>query len=390
MIEACIWAVTLGISVPAAMLAIECALGLLPRRNGRDMTAAPPPFIVLMPAHDEALGIAQVVAAVMAQLRACDALVVVADNCTDGTAAIARGLGAVVVERTDPAERGKGHALEFGRDYLASAPSLQGPRVVIVLDADCVPESGALAALASLSQARRAVVQGAYLMEPPPGADAMVRVSCFAFLVKNLVRQSGLQRLAGMTLLQGSGMAFPRATFERMHWTSSLVEDLDMGLDLLLAGRRVVFAETARFTSAASSRQATAGQRRRWEHGMMQAACRYAPRLLAAALRRGRGGLALVALDLLVPPTVLLLLLLVLATILVAAAGGFGLPLQVLLGVEACLGSALLAAWWYHARAMLPLASLLRIPGYVIWKMPLLAQFVTRRERVWLRTERDP
>jgi len=344
-----------------------------------------------MPAHDEARGIAPVIAAILAELRPCDRLVVVPHNCTDATAAVARGLGAMVVERDDPSRRGKGHALEFGRDFIADAPSLRSARVVTVVDADCIPAAGALATIAAAAFERRAVVQGAYLMAPPHEADAMVRVSCFAFLVKNLVRQAGLHRLAGMALLQGSGMAFPRSVFAERRWaTGSLVEDLDMGLDLLLSGQSVVFAQDARFISGASSRQGTRGQRRRWEHGMLHTAFRHVPKLLAAATRRKRGGLVLMALDLLIPPTVLLLVALALATLLVALTDGIGGLLVTVASAQALLATALFAAWRREARGILPPASLWQVPAYVLWKIPLLLQFVTRRERAWVRTERDP
>jgi hypothetical protein len=116
---------------------------------------------------------------------------------------------------------------------------------------------------------------------------------------------------------------------------------------------------------------------------------RFVPRLLRAALRQKRPGLAVIACDLLLPPTVLLGLVVAGALVLVAMLDGFGPPLLVLAGATASLVAALLMAWWRHGRATLPLSALLRIPGYVLWKLPLLAQFVTRRERNWLRTERE-
>jgi cellulose synthase/poly-beta-1,6-N-acetylglucosamine synthase-like glycosyltransferase len=384
-----VWAVTLAGTFLAGGLSIECLAGLLPPRR-RQKGAKAPRFVVLMPAHDEARGITPAISAILAQVRLQDELIVVADNCTDATARIARDLGATVIERADPTRRGKGHALDFARGFLISHRSAHPADVVIVVDADCIVQPGALPALAAISAARDAVVQGAYLMVPPNGAETLVHVSCFAFLVKNFVRQTALDRLAGAALLQGSGMAFPRETFTEMHWrVGSLVEDLDMGLELLLSGRRVIFGPEAMFLSPASSRDGTAGQRRRWEHGILQTAMRFVPRLLRAALRQKRPGLAVIACDLLLPPTVLLGLVVAGALVLVAMLDGFGPPLLVLAGATASLVAALLMAWWRHGRATLPLSALLRIPGYVLWKLPLLAQFVTRRERNWLRTERE-
>lgn len=366
-------------------LALECLLGCSRRPSAAPPQDAPP-FTVLMPAHDEADGIARSVHAVMAQLRPRDMLVVVADNCSDDTAAIARSLGATVIERFDPKLRGKGHALEFGRAFLKGADG----EVVIIVDADCIPQPQALVRLAAASAARGAVVQGSYLMAPDARATAKVRISCLAFMVKNLVRQRALDRLAGIALLQGSGMAFPRSVFDRAKWRfASLVEDLDMGLDLVLVGDRVVFDGSAVFLSDASSQAGTAGQRRRWEHGMLHAMGRHVPALLGKALT-GRWRLVFAALDLMIPPTVML----VVASAIVLAAGlgvlGLAFPTWALAISMALLGVGLSWAWHLHGRHILPPHALGAIPSYILWKLPIAAQFITRREREWIRTERKP
>lgn len=385
MIAVVTWLLSIGVALPMLVLALECFAGSLARRE-RPGAGDAPPFVVLMPAHDEARGIARSVRSVITQLRACDQLVVIADNCTDDTAGIARRMGAAVFERHDPERRGKGYALEFGRRFIAANPA----QIVIVLDADCTPAPYALRHLAATAAKRHAVAQGAYLLVPPPGAPAIVRVSCFAFLVKNLVRQLGLRRLAGVALLQGSGMAFPYSIFRRIEWNAaSLVEDLDLGLRLLCAGEAVVFDDGARFYSEASSLQGTGSQRRRWEHGMLQCMLDFAPRLALAAFH-GRPHLLFVAFTLLVPPTVLLLAIATAATALVLLLSGLSAPLLVLLASWLAMGTGLFAAWSIYGRATLPARSLRDVFGYAIWKLPILLQFVTRRERQWVRTEREP
>lgn len=376
------WIACAAAGIPCLILAIECALGI--RASGRRSDPADAPsFAVLIPAHDEVSGIHHILAAVRAQLRGCDRMLVVADNCTDATAAIARAAGAEVVKRRDPARRGKAYALAFGREALRGHPC----NVVIILDADCVPAPGALARLAAAS--RTQVTQGAYLLHPPADAGAMVRVSCFAFLVKNLIRQRGLDRASGLALLQGSGMGFPWRTFDTLALeTPSLVEDLELGLDLLLAGHRVRFADDARFWGMAGSQRATVGQRRRWEHGMIATSAGYVPRLIRAGARRP--SLLMVAADLLVPPTASLVAASVAIAVMLLALTGFSMPVIVLLTTLALLTIALATAWWREGRGILPARYLMRLPGYIGWKLPILAQFVTRRERRWLRTSREP
>ena len=72
-------------------------------------------FDVIVPAHNEA----EVIERTVSSLRKIDwpadrfRVLVVADNCTDTTAVLARGAGAEVLERHDPTLRGKGYALAF-------------------------------------------------------------------------------------------------------------------------------------------------------------------------------------------------------------------------------------------------------------------------------------
>lgn len=382
------WILCGAVGLPAAMLALECLVGARGcRAAGRPDDS--PPFTVLMPAHQEAAGIAAIVKATLSQLRPCDTLLVVADNCTDDTGRIARSLGATVAERHDPSRRGKGFALEFGREIIAADPRFSRAKLILILDADCWPEEDALQRLTAAAAVSGSVIQGAYLLECPPDASAVVRASCFAFLVKNLVRQLALRRLTGAALLQGSGMAFPRAVFLQERWeTRSLVEDLELGLRLLLRGIGVGFEPSARFRSAASSTAGTEGQRRRWEHGMLQVMGRFVPRLLLAGLG-GRPRLLVLALDLMVPPTVLLGALSLGATVIAWVIAWASLPAILLLAVNASLGVAVGVAWWARGRAILPPSSLAAMARYIVWKLPILLQFVTRRERHWIRTERQ-
>ena len=48
-----------------------------------------------------------------------------------------------------------------------------------------------------------------------------------------------------------------------------------------------------------------------------------------------------------------------------------------------------LAAWAAHARGVLPLRDLARIPFYVAWKLPLYLGLWRGRETTWRRTARD-
>src|ERR1700754_852140 len=76
--------------VPVSVLVIQI-LAARAGRNGVAVASAQrrPSMVVLMPAHNEAAGISIAIDAVLRQLQPADRLVVIADNCSDDTAAVA-------------------------------------------------------------------------------------------------------------------------------------------------------------------------------------------------------------------------------------------------------------------------------------------------------------
>ena len=115
---------------------------------------------VVIPAHNEAGGIVRCVRSV----AACTSpdsidteIVVVADNCTDATANLARGANARVLERLDSAQRGKGFALKFAFGILLN----EGFDAVLVVDADSVVDSNFLLEAVRLFRAGADGVQAA-------------------------------------------------------------------------------------------------------------------------------------------------------------------------------------------------------------------------------------
>jgi len=384
------WAIVLVLTVPTIMFVAECTAGAAPGPRRRATVGDAPPFIVLIPAHDEERGIQRTIASVQAQLRGCDGLLVIADNCSDATATIALSAGARVLIRTDRTARGKGFALAAGRDALAQAGVL--PDVVIVLDADCLPEPGALPLLAAAVARDGAAVQGRYLLTGRTPVSARSGLSNFAFLIKNLVRQRGLKALGGPALLQGSGMGFPWAVFAAAPLASAaIVEDLELGLRLALGGVPVTFAQEASFWSESGPATALASQRTRWEHGSLSLVPGYLPKL-AWATMRGRRELLPLLLDLTVPPVSLLILALLVALTATIGLGPFGAgfaPALCLALQGTLLAVTIMFVWHRCGRAVLPATMLVRIPAYVLWKLPIYFRLVGGRERRWVRTERE-
>lgn len=369
---------------PLVILTIETLAGLR-RPQAPALDGSTPRTTVIIPAHNEEGGIAATVAAI--EPSGVDILVV-ADNCTDATAKRAREAGATAIERHDATARGKGYALAFGREALRSDP----PDVVIILDADCVPDGDALSRLARHAARTGCAVQARNELQTRADDPPMTRISNFAFSLKNVVRQRGMMRIAGTCVLTGTGMAFPWDQFRDAPLaTADSVEDLAIGLALVRRGHAPVYLDDARVTSPAASGTAAVTQRTRWEHGFIATASRVAPRMTGHGIARLDWRAFWLGLHLMVPP---LALTFALAVCVLAIAIGLGLfstlmPALVLGTIIACAGLSVLGGWAQVGRAALPFAMLIRVPFYIAWKLPIYLKLTRGADRRWTRTERD-
>ncbi|WAJ31102.1 glycosyltransferase family 2 protein [Antarcticirhabdus aurantiaca] len=354
---------------------------------GRSIT---PSFVLLVPAHDEVSGIEAMLATVLPQLGQTGRVLVVADNCSDATAVLARRAGAEVIERVDPARRGKGHALDFGVRHLAANP----PDIVIIVDADCRVAPGAIERLAQEAHLLGVPVQGCYLMRAPAGAGLGLRVAELAFLVKNRVRPAGLAAFGLPCQLTGAGMALPWRLVSQAHLDhAGLVEDMRLGLELAVDGAAPRFCETASIESDfPTSAVGAATQRQRWEEGHLGMIV-FALGLLPRALARRRFRAIAQIFDVLIPPLTLLVVTvsaMTAATIVAAAVLHWPVWLSGLAAATlVLLVAALVLAWWRFGRTALPPRLALHVVPYALRKVGLyLRVALGARSRAWIRTDR--
>ncbi|HEY9815376.1 MAG TPA: hypothetical protein V6D20_06195, partial [Candidatus Obscuribacterales bacterium] len=94
--------------IPMAVFSLECiaAVAFGSFRQTVLGAAERPRVAILIPAHNEALGIGATLTDLIPQLETGDRLIVVADNCDDETATVARSQGATVLERFNADQRG--------------------------------------------------------------------------------------------------------------------------------------------------------------------------------------------------------------------------------------------------------------------------------------------
>jgi cellulose synthase/poly-beta-1,6-N-acetylglucosamine synthase-like glycosyltransferase len=374
-------------SIPTYFLALELLTGLLPYRAKR-YPAAAGSCAIIIPAHNEEITLGATLASIKEQASADERIIVVADNCTDATATIAAQMGAEVLERFDTEKRGKGYALAHAIEYVRHSPV----DIVMFVDADCRAETGSIATLKSACATYNNPVQSRYQFYAPPGAPAARTISEFALYIKNHVRLLGLHRLGGSVPITGSGFAMP---FELMQSfdlnTGNIVEDMKLGVDIALSGRRVMYVPEAQISTSLPLTNADAHkQRTRWEHGHIATILRYCPGLLATAIRTLSKTRLLTALDLTVAPIFVLLTIGIIMS-------GVGITLGSLLSDVRLLYTALiplvlvvtgLAAINWHAK----IVSLRQLPDifiYALVKVDISRKFFSGRKSGWEKTKRD-
>jgi cellulose synthase/poly-beta-1,6-N-acetylglucosamine synthase-like glycosyltransferase len=348
-------------------------------------------FDVIVPARDEAALIQRSVAS----LRRLDwpahgfRLIVLADNCIDDTAALARAAGAEVVERHVAGECGKGYALRHAFEHSRDCGWADA---VVVVDADARVSPNLLEAFACRVESGAAAVQAHYGVLNP--ADSWrTRLLAIAHGAFHTVRSRARERLRLSAGLRGNGWCVTHRVLEAVPYRAfSLTEDLEYGIALGLAGYRVHYAgEASADAEMTSSELVAQRQRQRWENGRFDLIRSYALLLLRTAVRRRDPVCLDLALDLLVLPLSHVAVH-VGALIAIAAAATLVNPsLRAWLAAGAAAGALLgihvLRGWQLSGRGAAGLVDLLRAPLYVAWKL----WRVRRRGRdrgVWVPTRR--
>jgi cellulose synthase/poly-beta-1,6-N-acetylglucosamine synthase-like glycosyltransferase len=351
---------------------------------------------VLIPAHNEELVIASTLEKLTSVLKQQDSLVVVADNCSDSTAKIARAMGVIAIERNDSIRKGKGYALDYGLQFLEkNRLEKNPPDVVIFVDADCTVHKGAIEQLTECAITTKRPIQATYLMlRSKNSQSAKDSLSQFSIIVRNQVRPLGTERLGINCPLLGTGMAFPWSMIRSVDLANGhLLEDAKLGLDLAIAGHKPMLCPQAKVTSdLPSSSVAATSQKTRWVHGHFQMIQTYVPILFKEAIHQKRFDLLTSILDLCVPPLSLLVIawLLVMASSIISGIlGASWIPAITATIAGFCLLTGLVITWINFARQELPLDKLLTIPLYILWKIPVYVQFLVKPQTIWLRTQRE-
>ncbi|MEJ1963995.1 MAG: glycosyltransferase family 2 protein [Gammaproteobacteria bacterium] len=385
----CLWILAIPAVIACLYLLVFTLLShslKLPPASSRRMR-----FDIIVPAHNEEAVLGRVIATVKQVDWPADGfrVIVVADNCTDSTASVARAAGAIALERHDTERRGKGYALDYAfaqcrKDGFAEA--------FVIIDADAEVSTNLLEAVA------RRMEQGAQAVQVHYGvsnanASWRTRLLSIAKASFHIVRSRARERLGLSCGIRGNGWAVTPGLLERVPYRAfSLTEDLEYGIDLGLAGYRVHYADEAHSNAEMVSAEKAAGkQRQRWEQGRFQLIRTKTGTLLLEALKQRSRVCMDLALDLLVLPVSYVALnaglLLLVAALAFAWKSSFAPWLWLGVGCVGALVLYILRGWQLSGAGMRGLLDLARAPFFIAWKIIIM---LSRREsKEWVRTTRE-
>jgi len=353
-------------------------------------------FAVLVAAHNEEAVIAPLLQNLKRMEYPADLfdIYVIADNCSDHTAHIAREHGVYAAERTSETDRGKGYAIRWMLDRLA-----EGDReydAVVMFDADNLVATNFLRVMNDRLLDGKKVIQGYLDIKNP--FDSWVSISmAISYWYTNRMWQLARYNLGLSCALGGTGLCIDMPLLQRLGWEATgLTEDVEFGARCVSIGIYPVWAHDARvFDEKPIALRASMRQRLRWMQGHFNCAQHYMLPLLAASLRERNLAKLDAAIYLFQPMRFLILFF-----------TGFMLVFQAALPGSSAIASAteLLPTWFWAAvnifvLLQMPLAMLI---DRVNWKaylgLPLFPFFMmtwfpvtsmalfTRNNRVWKHT----
>ncbi len=371
-------------------------LALFVKQQPMTKTSRMRKMAVIVPAHNEELTIGRTIHSVLAvdyPRRSFD-VIVIADNCADGTARVARSLGTIVYERQNQKLRGKGYALRWCFDRLLSTQA--GYEAVVIIDADSVVSRNFLAVMNFHLEKGAKAIQSSDMVEPRPGAWSS-EVTRIGFILYNYVRPLGRRAIGCSAGLRGNGMCFAVDTLRSVPWNAySLAEDLEYGLELVVHGITVVFApEAIVYSPMPQSAENAESQRARWEAGRFPLVRKYAGQLLRFAFKRASFKAFDAFVDLVTPPLVNLLVFVVFMFLLHLFLGAVGIDRMtrfawLWLALAGLGGFYLITGLYAGAADRLVYKALLYVPRYAAWKILLYTKLLWRGQgQGWIRTTRE-
>ena len=354
-------------------------------------------FLILVPAHNEA----SVIAGIAENLKHLDYpdelydAVVIADGCTDDTAAIVRKIGIKAIEHTYlPGEhKGKPYAIRYALEQIGDYETRYDG--VCICDADNLVSLNFLQEMNKHLSAGQQLVQ-CYLDTKNP-MDNWVSLS-FAtnFYCMNRSYQLARTHWKLGASLGGTGFCIGTKLLKKIGWiANSLTEDLEFQIQTVLGGEKAHWCHTTRvYDEKPTSFKASCEQRSRWARGHWELIFKYAPSLLFKAIKEK----SVIALDTLfysLNPLHMLVGGIMMVFGIIALAVGY--PLKGIIPIHPMIWNILMVVPYILIifsiikdvqKPKLKLLGAILMPFFNLTYIPIVfGALLTRKNKVWKRTE---
>jgi cellulose synthase/poly-beta-1,6-N-acetylglucosamine synthase-like glycosyltransferase len=260
--------------------------GLIRKRNKGLEYKPEKSFALIVAAHNEEI----VIGNMIESLKSLDYpkelydIFVIADNCTDNTASIARKYNVNVYERFDKNKRGKGYALEWMFDKIFKLDKKYD--AVGIFDADNLVSENFLNEMNIQMVKGYKVVQG-YLDSKNPHDSWITESYSIAFWSSNRLFQLARRNLGLSNQIGGTGFVVDTDILKELGWGATcLTEDLEFTCKLVLNGYKVGWAHDAIvYDEKPLTLKQSWYQRKRWMQGFADVSTRFFLKLLKKAVK---------------------------------------------------------------------------------------------------------
>ncbi len=243
-------------------------------------------FALIIAAHDEERVIKDIVKS-LSQVdypKELYDVFVVADNCTDNTAEIGRQCGALVFERNNKVQRGKGYALEWMFSKIFEMEKKYD--AVMVFDADNLVSRNFLIEMNKKLHEGYRVVQG-YVDSKNPKDSWITGSYSISFWTTNRMFQLARSNMKLSCQLCGTGCCFETGVLKELGWgVTCLTEDLEFTCKLVLNNYKVGWAhEAIVYDEKPLTLAQSWNQRKRWMQGFADVSSQYFFKLMKKSIK---------------------------------------------------------------------------------------------------------
>ena len=251
-------------------------------------------YAVLIAARNESSVIAELIDSIQKQKYPKELLdiFVVADNCTDSTADVARRAGAIVYERHNTVQVGKGYALDYILKLIAQDYGEDAYEGFFVFDADNLLDENYVAEMNKLFD-RGYRVLTSYRNSKNYDSNWLSAGYSLWFLREAKYLNNPRMILGTSCAISGTGFLVHNDIIKKNHgWKHHLLtEDIEFSIDSVIQGEKIGYCGTAKvYDEQPRTWEQSWNQRLRWSKGFYQVFARYGGRLVKGFVKEHRFG----------------------------------------------------------------------------------------------------